>query len=600
MNKTILAVSVALTTLLAAGGVTAYHYEIWDKNELKGSFCSRMNNEKLYSELKVENYATLIPGKDGWIFRTGNDFRTDWALKPQTIAYLTELRDALKQKNVDIVYVMPPIRGMVHSDELFRRYKSKYEPDPDQAWSNYEAMLADLRKKGLYVAGVRPDQATDNFFYKRDHHWTSEGARITAENVAAVTKTLPTYSQIPKMEFETVEKEPIEYDSSFGKAFRKMCDTGLPTEVIKPYETIPKGGTADQASLFDESGNDPRVILLGTSNSVQETSQANFEGFLKQNLSADVLNMSFVGAGIDTSIMSFVNSDRMKDGQPKIVLWEIPGYYDLNVMDDKLFNQLIPAAHGSCASNSLYSSHIALKEGSNQIANMRKVTGGIPSYVHLSFSQPVTNRFSLNFQFSASGAKKQQFDRFDGYKADGEFYTLFPTGVQPAEWRGIYLYAPKALAGKEVNVEVCGEPQAHAAAVAPVNTVIGSGTNIAPPVPPVQQTMPRQTPASPVQDNAAETRPATIKEPETAATAPEPPPPLEKPPESAVAVQPSPAPAPMTSSPPAMQPVVPKEASVPPEPESYMPVEKDTIVAKYRDPESEAAKTGVEWVIKTP
>lgn len=600
MKKKILALSV-LIGLLAAGGAAAYHYEIWEKNELKDSFCSKMSNKKLYNELKVENYATLIPGKEGWIFRTGNDFRTEWALNDTTIGYMTELRDALKEKNVDIVFVMPPIRGLVHADEMYRRYKGKYGMNnPNLSWSNYEAMLDNLRKNGFYVAGVSRDKAPEDFFYRRDHHWTASGARATAESVAEVVKQIPAYSQIPKQEYQSVEQEPVEYDSSFGKAFRKMCDTSLPTEVIKPFETTPKDSGSDQASLFGDGGSNPQVILLGTSNSVQETSQANFEGFLKEKLSADVLNLSYVGAGIDTSIMQFVNSPQMQDMQPKIALWEIPGYYDLNVMDDKLFNQIIPAVYGSCGTDSIFSTRVKLKGGYNQLMKTAKPLNPTPAYVHLSFDEPVTGKFSMSFQFGASGSKKQQFDRFDGYQADGEFYTLFPADVEPSQWRAISLQVPQSLAGQTVNMEICGDPKERAHAAIPQDILfdggssetVGSGAEAsAAPVPENREersstAQPVPAPMSTQQQNAVPGQDAAkAQQQRNAAAAPVP----ETAPVQPVTQPYSPA-ADATATPPASAQVA---APV------YGTSQKDTVVAKYRD-SSPDAKTEVEWKIKTP
>ncbi|MCE7887539.1 MAG: hypothetical protein DYH13_08600 [Alphaproteobacteria bacterium PRO2] len=77
-----------------------------------------MANEKAYKDKGAQTYATLIPGQDGWIFRTKNDFRSNWTISEATQERLLALQEAMRANNAELVIVMPPVRGMIHANEL--------------------------------------------------------------------------------------------------------------------------------------------------------------------------------------------------------------------------------------------------------------------------------------------------------------------------------------------------------------------------------------------------------------------------------------------------------------------------------------------------
>ncbi|NBV29476.1 hypothetical protein EBS02_10795, partial [bacterium] len=79
-----------------------------------------------------------------------------------------------------------------------------------------------------------------------------------------------------------------------------------------------------------QSDKAPEIVLIGTSNSVNSSSYSNFDGFLKEALGTDVLNLSKTGGGFSDSMAEYLNSDQFKKSPPKIIIWEIPSYYDLN------------------------------------------------------------------------------------------------------------------------------------------------------------------------------------------------------------------------------------------------------------------------------
>jgi alginate biosynthesis protein AlgX len=464
-----LVILVVVLVLVSSVAVAGYMFMPEEADsELSGAFCKELDDKSTYAKNNMDNYSVLIPGKNGWIFRTENDFRADYTLNDKTKKYLVSLTQALKSKGSDLVIVFPPARGLIHSDELLRQYKRKYDMEkPAALWDNYENSVAEMQRAGIAVVGIKKNEAIPDYFYKRNHHWSASGSRLTAQKTAQLIKLLPSYQSLPKIKFRTVNQEAKPYDSSFEKAFRKICGTKVPNEIAASYTTISdsSGAALNETSLFDDNS-DPEVVLLGTSNSIDETSSANFEGFLKEALSADILNNAFIGGGIDTGIMSYLNSEHYKKGHGKVLIWEVPGHYDFNVMDDKLFNQIIPAAYGSCSQNALAQFNISnLAVGENQVldlsdaASPQNITSYHgPLYMHLAFSNPVKQKFAVEFEYTGGGTKRQEFTRSSRYPQDGDFYTLFPMSNTNSGLSKIKLALPRALNGTQVQVQVCPLP----------------------------------------------------------------------------------------------------------------------------------------------
>jgi alginate biosynthesis protein AlgX len=432
------------------------------EEDISSAFCTAMADEKSYEDNNLDTYSTLIPGKDGWVFRTNNDFRKDWAADQATISRLLALQSAMRVHNAELVTLMPPVRGMVHAKEMQDADRVKYGMNDTSAWEAYEGFIRDLRQAGVNIVGINRREVNDQFFYKRNHHWSARGAHIAAQKAAQAIKPMSQYAAIPKVTYASQPLPPSEYKSSFAKAFEKICGTQIGTEPAQNYQTAPAGSANSENALFSGDA-EPQVILLGTSNSVNDSSEANFDGFLKEFLSTDVLNLSYTGAGIDTSIMAFMNSEHYKNDKPKIVIWEVPGYYDFDEMNETLLSQIIPAAHGDCNTDALASATFKSLPNNGELfaADQDRIDQN-NSYLRLAFAQPVKDTFSVKFHYKdgEDGATKLvKFKRSDRYPADGEFYTLFPRMGADAKLSKISIALPKKQPSADVSMQICALPQ---------------------------------------------------------------------------------------------------------------------------------------------
>jgi alginate O-acetyltransferase complex protein AlgJ len=155
---------------------------------------------------------------------------------------------------------------------------------------------------------------------RADSHWSPEGARIAASAVAATIRSLA--PDLPKTSVrtdrvgETVrEGDLMSFMPKRGTSARPLP----PPQTLQTYETAVDSG----AGLFGAQV--IPVALVGTSYSAEEA--FHFEGFLKQALSADVLNLSAVGKGPFAPMDEALEGTALIDAGVQVVVWEIPERY---------------------------------------------------------------------------------------------------------------------------------------------------------------------------------------------------------------------------------------------------------------------------------
>lgn len=457
--------TLASVALFAFGGIVAANFPASAqeagtaviKEDIKPIFCPALYEDKTYDG-RYDSYRKLIAGDDGWIFRTGNDLQTHMSINDAAIKMIVDWQQKLKEKGIDFVMLYVPTRGMIHADHISAEDKKQYGfTNVEGVWKDYADTIEKMRDAGINVIDVpRPPQGAA-FFYKRDHHWNAAGAKASADAVAAYVKKMPVYETLAKTEFTTVKKEPYDFYGTTDKVFSKVCNTKQPPERIDIFMTERKQGTGGEADLFGDVA-EPEVVLMGTSNSTWEPSFSNFEGFLKEALSTDILNMAVSGGGIDTAMIKYLNSDHKKEHKAKLIVWEVPGYYNLN-KHQGLFRQAIPALYGDCGSENL--AEVKGKKIDDDVVTLftdlkdKNMTGS-KYYVYFNFSQPVKKPFMVDFRFPKD-RDRTKISRSARYKPDGEFYLALKNGKKNLDELSIEL--PKSE-GRNMTVDarICKIP----------------------------------------------------------------------------------------------------------------------------------------------
>ncbi|MBU6234411.1 MAG: hypothetical protein KGQ41_01085 [Alphaproteobacteria bacterium] len=427
------------------------------KEDIKPIFCPALSEDKTYDG-RYDSYRKLIAGDDGWIFRTGNDLQTHLSINDAAIKMIADWQEKLKEKGIEFVMVYVPTRGMIHSDHISEEDKKTYGfTDVDAVWDDYRDTIGKIRDAGINVVDVPRPAAGTPFFYKRDHHWNASGAKATALAVSEYVKKMPVYEKLAKTKFVTQKKEPYDFFGTTDKVFSKVCNTKQPPERINIYMTERAQAAGAEGDLFGEQP-EPEVVLMGTSNSTWEPSFSNFEGFLKEALSTDILNMAVSGGGIDTAMIKYMNSDHKKANKAKLIIWEVPGYYDLN-KHQGLFRQAIPGLYGDCGKENLAEATGVAVDDENVVLLedlADKNMTGSDYYLYLNFSKPIKKPVMVDFRFPKD-RDRTKIKRSDRYKPDGEFYLALKNGKKNLDEVSIEL-AEEDRKDVKVDARICKIP----------------------------------------------------------------------------------------------------------------------------------------------
>ena len=310
-------------------------FALWSRRPIY--FCEAAETPAAYQN---EWFYRLHAGPDGWLLRD-DDLTTTAAVEPSTLAYLTRLTDALAAQGVALILAAQPPRGVALPPESLPGY------DPGAALAQYAEVRADLETTGLYVADLGSvAKETPDYFFRRDHHWTPDGAEASAQAVADTVRATRAYEGLEPKTFQTETAGREEQVGSFGEAIGRICGRNPPAERLTRYRTTAQSTARETPAgdLFSDAPAPP-VTLVGTSNSARE--DLNFAGFLEQATGFEVLNASAIGGGPQAALGSYLRSETFHEVTPSFIVWEFSTLFDVP-QDPLFYRQLIPSVKGAC------------------------------------------------------------------------------------------------------------------------------------------------------------------------------------------------------------------------------------------------------------
>ena len=93
-------------------------------------------------------------------------------------------------------------------------------------------------------------------------------------------------------------------------------------------------------------------MLVGTSNSHRDEGkpELNFDGFLRQALAREVLDVAFPGAGVYGSLEAYLLSSEYRRTPPKVLLWETTymSWHHRKSLETEQ-RQVLPSVYGACS-----------------------------------------------------------------------------------------------------------------------------------------------------------------------------------------------------------------------------------------------------------
>lgn len=321
--------STLLLLLLAVSG-----WVLWSQRSAPDWFCAEAEDPEAY---EGEWFYTLQEGPDGWLLRH-DDLQTSAPLSGETLDDLVRLNRALDARGVTLVIAAQPPRGVALREGSVADYS------PGRALQGYRAFKTALVEAGILTADLGTVAADGaDYFFRRDHHWTPEGARASAAAVGELVRATPTYAALEPAPYVTERAGRETQLGSYGEAVGRACGQNPPGETFTRYETrLQAPGEADLLGATPT----PPVALVGTSNSARE--DLNFAGFLAQETGLEVLNVSAVGGGPEAALGAFLRSPTFTESPPKFLVWEFATLFDLP-SERSFYRQLVPSVAGACS-----------------------------------------------------------------------------------------------------------------------------------------------------------------------------------------------------------------------------------------------------------
>jgi len=391
--------ALVLFGLLGGAGINASATEAPEYDiERCCDLCPLTAHPSSYDTSYLKNFKMLVQGKDGWLFRSEAELVEQFGPDLEGLKHLKRFARHLKETTgTELVMVFQPTKGLVHPDLL-----PQISPVPF-SWSvarkNYADALERFRQAGLVVPDLTPllneESREDAFFFKRDHHWTPYGARRTAKIVAERIKDMSAYQTLSQQEFVTRRSGLIRKDGSLQDAVKRICGFEYGSQYVDEFRTESSGtGQSAEASALFGDQELPPITLVGTSNS-KGAHDYNFVGALQEFLGVEVLNVAVAGGSYDGSMYEYLLSDNFRESPPKIMIWEVPGYHNLDSVE--FYRQVTPMISGACENQKpVLQKTTRVKAGTNEVL----YNGGGQ------FIEMPSNEYVVDLQFSDPGVKE--------------------------------------------------------------------------------------------------------------------------------------------------------------------------------------------------
>lgn len=268
-------------------------------------------------ELFHEGTSGVVLGRDGWLFtnqeyRVPNDLEHNLGLQLKQIG---EVQARLAAHNKRLIVLPLPMKLDIYAEHTLR-------PVDPRAISLYDHFVEQLQQQEVTVVPLRSRflAARDEvpLFLKSDTHWTPQGAREAARELA---RQHPELIGTTAYASQALAEKSIKGDLMNYIQFDQRSDPpAYGAGTIPLFETLKASQTVSDSSLF---GDEPQhIALVGTS--YTKIDDWNFSGFMKEALSTDLFSVAVEARGPFEAMNEFLKSDQLTNASLDTVIWEFP------------------------------------------------------------------------------------------------------------------------------------------------------------------------------------------------------------------------------------------------------------------------------------
>ena len=383
-------------------------------------------------------------GRQGWFF-FNFDFRETYkTITPEQAAFVVRLNQALMTQGVRLVVVPVPARGAVRPSVLYLNDPKQAAFSPAAIVAYYDAYIETLRQNGVAAVNVLAeaiafDASGGQTFFKRDLHWTPEGANIVAQATAQeIQKRLGK----PLTETRLVLARNPHNQTHPGRFINNWlyssCNTTLPPEPLGDYAVSRPSGFVQKAE----------VVQAGSSFGGTPFDQ----GFLGVALQSEVSNVSVGNGGALFALESYLGGRDYQTERPRVLVWEFPAAS--SALGAAAQRRLLAGVYGTCTGKAVQFQQTA---AANKTLVLTQPAGASDHYLTFSFDDLSVIHFSAVLHYQDGSSETLAFDRPEQTAArnEGRYFTTLTAA--PTALKAIELTLPETATGN-VTVQVCRTP----------------------------------------------------------------------------------------------------------------------------------------------
>lgn len=387
-------------------------------------------------------------GYEGWLYFQ-YDLEETYPLMAQT-DFIAELSERLKTQGVTLVVLPVSSRALLRPDTLYLDDPQQAAFSPDGADEAYTAFLDALKDADVEVVdavaaakafAARGGQA----FFKRDLHWTTEGANALFQETARVVRRA-VGNVLPEAELVlTRNPQDDEHRGQFvSRWLYTHCGYVLPAEPLGVY-SVSRPDQGDD--LF--GGSAPEVVLTGSSFSLEPYSY----DFLAVALQSEVLNASIGAGGALVALQSYLLDGAYDADRPRVLVWELPIFAD--PLPEAAQRELLASVYGACTGEAT-----RFERAPGSASLMRLAVSGATaanSYLSLGFEDLGLLRFDVVLRYRDGTKETLAVERSSLTLNRGRYY-LALADTPGAVLTGVELGLPRRTEGA-VTVQLCRTPR---------------------------------------------------------------------------------------------------------------------------------------------
>lgn len=291
------------------------------ENAYDRQFFLREPSVELWANLQYalfrEGSSGVVIGRDGWLYTNQeylipNNYLQNLRSQAERIA---EIEALLAKHNKQLIVAPLPMKLDIYPEHAQR-------PWNDRMPRVYDDFLAELEARHIETVPLRDAflaQKDTPLFFKKDTHWTPDGARLAAQQIA---RQRPELVGSTPYQSRVVDEKPLKNDLMNFIKFGPWLDPQLFSEptLVPVYETLAAGADNDSNALFGEQSQS--IMLVGTSYTKIE--DWNFAGFLREALQNDLLTIAVEARGPFHAMDEFVKGEYLTNDDITQVIWEFP------------------------------------------------------------------------------------------------------------------------------------------------------------------------------------------------------------------------------------------------------------------------------------